>query len=154
MLHASWKRLTTVAVVIPALFLTLGPQQADAQRRQRQDQGNERFPYETMRSPVPGLRGVVATSQPLASNAGLDILKAGGNAIDAAVATAAVLALVEPHSTSLGGDAFMMVYLAEEDRLIGLNASGRAPYGMPGAPSFIGSATGSRETPVWCCCLR
>jgi gamma-glutamyltranspeptidase/glutathione hydrolase len=88
------------------------------------------FPYETLRSPVSGLRGVVATSQPLAANAGLDILKAGGNAVDAAVATAAVLTVVEPMSTSLGGDAFIMVYIAEEKKLVGLNASGRAPYGM------------------------
>ena len=85
------------------------------------------FTFETMRSPVSGLRGVVSTSQPLAANAGLDILKKGGNASDAAVATAAVLTVVEPMSTSLGGDAFIMVYLAKEDRLIGINASGRAP---------------------------
>ncbi|MFC1553879.1 gamma-glutamyltransferase, partial [candidate division KSB1 bacterium] len=88
------------------------------------------FRMETMRSVVMGMNGVVATSQPLAANAGLDILKKGGNAIDAAIATAAVLTVVEPHSTSLGGDAFMMVYLAKEKKLVGLNASGRAPYGM------------------------
>jgi len=86
--------------------------------------------FETRRSPVAGLRGVVATSQPLAANAGLDILKKGGNAIDAAVATAAVLTVVEPMSTSLGGDAFIMVYLAAEQKLIGLNASGRSPHTM------------------------
>ena len=86
--------------------------------------------FETRRSPVAGLRGVVATSQPLAANAGLDILKQGGNAIDAAVATAAVLTVVEPMSTSLGGDAFIMVYLAAEQKLIGLNASGRSPHSM------------------------
>ncbi|MFC1729628.1 gamma-glutamyltransferase [candidate division KSB1 bacterium] len=80
------------------------------------------------RSVVMGMRGVVATSQPLAANAGLDILKKGGNAIDAAVATAAVLTVVEPMSTSLGGDAFIMVYLAKEKKLVGLNASGRAAY--------------------------
>ncbi len=113
----------TVLALLPFLLSSVGLQHASAQ----EDEG---FPYETLRSPVSGLRGVVATSQPLASNAGLDILRAGGNAIDAAVATAAVLTVVEPHSTSLGGDAFIMVYLAAEKKLIGLNASGRAPYAM------------------------
>jgi len=88
------------------------------------------FRYETLRSTVSGTRGVVATSQPLAANAGLDILKRGGNAVDAAVATAAVLTVVEPMSTSLGGDAFVMIYLAKEKKLIGLNASGRSAYAM------------------------
>ena len=117
------RRVATVLALLPCLFLSLDPQQAEAQ----EDEG---FDYETLRSPVSGLRGVVATSQPLASNAGLDILKAGGNAIDAAVATAAVLTVVEPNSTSLGGDAFIMIYIAAEKKLVGLNASGRAPYGM------------------------
>ena len=117
------RRLTALTVLLPALLLGLGTQHAEAQR-------DEGFRYETLRSPAMGLRGVVATSQPLAANAGLDILKAGGNAIDAAVATAAVLTLVEPNSTSIGGDAFIMIYLAEEDRLVGINASGRAPYTM------------------------
>ena len=116
-------RFATVLALLPCLCLGVGVVQAEAQE-------NQAFEYETLRSPVSGLRGVVATSQPLASNAGLDILKAGGNAIDAAVATAAVLTVVEPHSTSLGGDAFIMVYIAAEKKLVGLNASGRAPYAM------------------------
>ena len=124
MLSSTVEHLPTVLIVLlPALFLGPGTQPADAQ----EDEG---FPYETLRSPAMGLRGVVATSQPLASNAGLDILKKGGNAIDAAVATAAVLTVVEPNSTSIGGDAFIMIYLAEEDKLVGINASGRAPYSM------------------------
>ncbi len=105
------RRITALAVLFPTLFLGLGIQRAEAQ-----DRG---FPYETLRSPAMGLRGVVATSQPLAANAGLDILKKGGNAIDAAVASAAVLTLVEPNSTSLGGDAFIMIYIAEEKKLVG-----------------------------------
>ena len=117
------RRLAALIVMLPALFLGTGIKSAEAQ-------DIEEFPYETLRSPALGLRGVVATSQPLASNAGLDILKKGGNAIDAAVATAAVLTLVEPGSTSLGGDAFIMIYIAEEDKLVGINASGRAPYSM------------------------
>ena len=107
-------------------------QQRGGQRGQRGDRprGGSPYPLETKRSPAIGHRGVVATSQPLASLAGLDILKKGGNAIDAAIATAAVLTVVEPQSTSLGGDMFAMVYLAEEDTLVGLNGSGRAAYGM------------------------
>ena len=116
-------RLIAFIVLLPTLFLGLGSQRAEAQ-------DNEGFPYETLRSPAMGLRGVVATSQPLAANAGLDILKKGGNAIDAAVATAAVLTVVEPMSTSLGGDAFIMIYIAAEKKLVGINASGRAPYSM------------------------
>ena len=116
-------RLTAVIALLPILFLGLVVQRAEAQ-------DTEGFEYETLRSPVMGLRGVVATSQPLAANAGLDILKKGGNAIDAAVAAAAVLTLVEPNSTSIGGDAFIMIYIAEEDKLVGINASGRAPYSM------------------------
>ena len=117
------RRPTALIVLLPALFLGPGSGRAEAQ-------DIEEFPYETLRSPAMGLRGVVATSQPLAANAGLDILKKGGNAIDAAVATAAVLTLVEPNSTSLGGDAFIMIYIAAEKKLVGINASGRAPYSM------------------------
>ena len=124
MLNAILQRpCKTVLALLPCLFLSVGLGQAEAQE-------HEGFQSETLRSPVSGLRGVVATSQPLASDAGLDILKAGGNAIDAAVATAAVLTVVEPHSTSLGGDAFIMVYIAAEKKLVGLNASGRAPNAM------------------------
>ena len=121
------RRLAALIVLFTTLFGVVGTQRAEAQIA---GVANDGFQYETLRSPAMGLQGVVATSQPLAANAGLDILKAGGNAIDAAVATAAVLTLVEPNSTSIGGDAFIMIYLAEEDRLVGINASGRAPYSM------------------------
>ena len=120
-------RLQALFVLLPTLFLGLSAQRA---RAQIAGVANDGFQYETLRSPAMGLRGVVATSQPLAANAGLDILKRGGNAIDAAIATAAVLTLVEPMSTSLGGDAFIMVYIAAEKKLVGINASGRAPYSM------------------------
>ncbi len=79
------------------------------------------------RSEVLARHGMVATSQPLAAQAGLDILKQGGNAVDAAVAAAAELALMEPESTGLGGDLFAQVYMAGEGKLYGLNASGWAP---------------------------
>jgi len=73
-------------------------------------------------------RGIVATSQPLAAQAGVSMLMQGGNAIDAAIATAAALNVVEPMSTGLGGDAFALVYLSRSNELRALNASGRAPY--------------------------
>lgn len=72
--------------------------------------------------------GMVVSSQPLASQAGLEVLKRGGNAVDATVAMAAVLNVVEPMSTGIGGDAFILIYLAKSKELQALNASGRAPY--------------------------
>jgi gamma-glutamyltranspeptidase / glutathione hydrolase len=81
------------------------------------------------RSEVIAQHGIVATSQPLAAQAGLRILAAGGNAIDAAVATAAVLNVVEPMMTGMGGDLFAIVYIAKENKLHALNASGMAPSG-------------------------
>ncbi|MFQ5794865.1 MAG: gamma-glutamyltransferase [Candidatus Bipolaricaulia bacterium] len=79
------------------------------------------------RSTVMSPKSMVATSQPLAVQAGLDILKAGGNAVDAAIAAAAVLNVVQPMSTGIGGDLFALVYHAPSEKLVGLNASGRAP---------------------------
>jgi gamma-glutamyltranspeptidase / glutathione hydrolase len=81
------------------------------------------------RSEVLARNGMVATSQPLAAQAGLQILKNGGNAIDAAIATAAVLNVVEPGSAGVGGDVFVIAWLAKEHKLIALNGSGRAPSG-------------------------
>jgi gamma-glutamyltranspeptidase/glutathione hydrolase len=78
------------------------------------------------RSTVYAPSGAVATSQPLASAAGLQVLRQGGNAIDAAVAAAAVLSVTEPHMTGIGGDMFAVVWLAREQKLVALNASGRA----------------------------
>lgn len=72
--------------------------------------------------------GMVVSSQPLATQAGLDILKRGGNAVDATVCMAAVLNVVEPMMTGVGGDAFILIYLAKTGEIKALNASGRAPY--------------------------
>jgi gamma-glutamyltranspeptidase/glutathione hydrolase len=80
------------------------------------------------RSAVFGRNGMIATSQPMASAAGLKVLQDGGNAIDAAVTAAAVLAVVEPSMTGIGGDLFAIVYDAKTKTLHGLNASGRSAY--------------------------
>jgi gamma-glutamyltranspeptidase / glutathione hydrolase len=82
------------------------------------------------RSPVLGRNGMICTSQPLATAAGLRVLQQGGNAVDAAVTAAAVLTVVEPMMTGVGGDAFAIVYWNKTGELSGLNASGRSPYGM------------------------
>jgi gamma-glutamyltranspeptidase/glutathione hydrolase len=80
------------------------------------------------RAAVMGTRGMVATSQPLAALAGVEILRQGGNAVDAAVCAAAMLNVIEPMSTGIGGDLFAIVYLASEGKVLGLNASGRSAY--------------------------
>ena len=85
------------------------------------------YDFCSRRSVVRCTGGMVATSQPLAAQAGLDALKAGGDAVDAAVTAAAVLNVVEPISTGIGGDMFALVWRADEGKLYGLNGSGRAP---------------------------
>ncbi|HSM54769.1 MAG TPA: gamma-glutamyltransferase, partial [Candidatus Sulfomarinibacteraceae bacterium] len=91
------------------------------------------YSFAGRRSNVMARRGVVATSQPLAAQAGLSILQQGGNALDAAIATVAALCVVEPTSTGAGGDAFALIWSAEEQRLYGLNASGPAPQALTAA---------------------
>ena len=83
------------------------------------------YRYPSQRMVTLGSRGMVATSQYLAANAGLDMIKRGGNAIDAAIATAACLTVVEPTSNGIGGDAFALVWY--EGKLYGLNSCGPAP---------------------------
>ena len=80
----------------------------------------------TGRSDVIARDGVVASSQPLATQAGLDIIRKGGNAVDAAVATAAVLDVVEPFSTGCGGDAFTLIHLSGQSQPLSYNGSGRS----------------------------
>ena len=81
--------------------------------------------FASTRNPVYSKNGMVATSQPLAAEAGAYILRVGGNAVDAAVATAACLTVVEPTSNGIGGDAFAIVWM--NDKMHGLNASGPSP---------------------------
>ncbi|NOX61300.1 MAG: gamma-glutamyltransferase family protein [Chloroflexi bacterium] len=106
--------------------------------------------FHSRRSNVLATRGMVATSQPLAAQAGLDILRAGGNAADAAVATAAMLNVVEPISTGIGGDMFALYWDANARTMTALNGSGRAPaaasidelkaQGYQRMPTFTGHA--------------
>ena len=82
------------------------------------------------RSTVISTHGMVATSHPLAASVGLDVLKQGGNAVDAAIATNAMLGLVEPMSCGIGGDLFVIYWDSKSQKLYGLNASGRSPYAL------------------------
>ncbi|MCK4750584.1 MAG: gamma-glutamyltransferase family protein, partial [Bacteroidales bacterium] len=86
-------------------------------------------PFAT-RSEVIAQHGMACTSQPLATQVALDVLKAGGNAIDAAIAANAVLGLVEPTGNGIGGDLFAIVWDAESGQLYGLNASGKSPQSL------------------------
>src|SRR5919112_228450 len=110
-------RLRAAALVITALSAI-----AAAQVPGDRPAGNPRG----SRSPVLARHGVIATSHPLASAAGLQVMQEGGNAIDAAGTAAAVLAVVEPTMTGIGGDVFAIVYDAKSKTLRGLNSSGRA----------------------------
>jgi gamma-glutamyltranspeptidase/glutathione hydrolase len=85
-------------------------------------------PYRSGRSVVMAPHGMVATSHPLAAQVGLDVLRQGGNAVDAALAANAALGLMEPMSCGVGGDLYALVWDARTKKLYGLNASGRSPY--------------------------
>lgn len=91
--------------------------------------------FNSRRSNVIAKNGAVATSQPLAAQAGLEILKKGGNAVDAAVATAAVLNVVEPMSTGIGGDVFALVRNSKDKTVKAMNGSGRS--GLYANPNFL-----------------
>jgi gamma-glutamyltranspeptidase/glutathione hydrolase len=107
--------LRCLAALVPALFLLAAIPAGGAWPK-------------TGRSVVIARHGMVAASQPLAAQVGLDVLKAGGNAVDAAIATNAALGLMEPTSCGPGGDLFAIVWDAKTKKLYGLNASGRSPY--------------------------
>src|SRR3989442_5283736 len=97
------------------------------------------------RAVVVAQRGMVATEHPLASAAGLRVLTSGGNAVDAAVATAGVMGVAQPMMSGLGGDTFMLVYRAAERKLYAVNGSGVAAYA-----ATVGwfSAHGHRTMPL------
>jgi gamma-glutamyltranspeptidase/glutathione hydrolase len=113
------KLLPLLAVVV-ALLLAL-PVSVEAERHTPR-------PHRSGRSVVLAPHGMVATSHPLAAQAGLDVLRQGGNAVDAAIATNAALGLMEPMSCGIGGDLYAIVWDARTQKLYGLNASGRSPY--------------------------
>jgi gamma-glutamyltranspeptidase/glutathione hydrolase len=101
------------------------------------------YPFPSQRMPVMACNGIVATSQPLAAQAGLTILQQGGNAVDAAVATAIALTVVEPTVNGIGSDAFALVW--DGAQLHGLNGSGRAPAALNAAKL---REQGHRDIPV------
>jgi gamma-glutamyltranspeptidase/glutathione hydrolase len=126
------KRFSMIAgLALAAIAVSSAQQNAD---RVRALPGDRPAPNtHATRSAVFGRNGMIATSQPLASAAGLKVLQDGGNAIDAAVTAAAVLAVVEPSMTGIGGDLFAIVYDAKTKTLHGLNASGRSAYAATAA---------------------
>lgn len=100
--------------------------------------------YPSARQVVYSNRGIVCTSTPMAAQAGAEIMRRGGNAIDAAIATAAVLSVAEPTSNGIGGDAFALVWV--KDKLYGLNSSGPAPMAI-NAQELLDK--GMKEMPVY-----
>ncbi|HEY6217839.1 MAG TPA: gamma-glutamyltransferase [Pyrinomonadaceae bacterium] len=116
-------RTTSIAITMMALMLmtNIYPLAQHTSRTLQVDAG---------RSVVRSQHAMVASSQPLASQVGLEVLRRGGNAVDASIAMAAMLNVTEPMMTGIGGDAFMLVYWSKTKELKGLNASGRAPRAL------------------------
>src|SRR5689334_13839672 len=85
------------------------------------------MPRRSYRPLIMGRRGAVASNHPLGSQAGLDILRAGGNAVDAAVAVGFAVGVVEPHMSGIGGDSFYQLHLTNESSGVAVNGTGSAP---------------------------
>jgi len=120
------------------LILSACVEQLDQARETQQNQSPvPEFPA-TNRPDVMGMRAAVSSDHPLASAAGIEVLRNGGNAVDAAVTMAAVLAVVRPHMNGLGGDAFALIRRAGNDAVLALNGSGRA--GALATPDFFRTA--------------
>src|SRR5678816_323258 len=116
------RRVTASVATLALMFLTTAQTFSDGKRW-----ASEVTPG---RSVVRAEHGMVASSQPLASQVGLEVLKRGGNAVDASIAMAAMLNVTEPMMTGIGGDMFALIYLSKTRELKGLNASGRAPRAL------------------------
>lgn len=114
--------------VAPDIFCTLLEKKRSNSETEEFQMDYLNHPFASRRHTVFSKKGMVATSQPLAAQAGLEIMQKGGNAIDAAIATAAALTVVEPTSNGIGGDAFALVWI--KDKLHGLNSSGPAPQSI------------------------
>lgn len=108
----------------------------------------QKYPYGSRRRVVYAKRGMVCTSQPLASQAGLQILQQGGNAVDAAIATAICQTIVEPTNNGLGSDCFALVWV--KDKLYGLNGSGYAPQGLTAEAVAAEGYTDKMPFRGWC----
>jgi gamma-glutamyltranspeptidase/glutathione hydrolase len=128
--------LLLLLLILALIHLWAAPAEADR---------NVPTPYRAGRSVVLAPHGMVATSQPLAAQIGLDVLRNGGNAIDAAIATNAALGLMEPTSCGIGGDLYAIVWDSKTKKLYGLNASGRSPYK---ATRELFAARGLRSIPT------
>jgi gamma-glutamyltranspeptidase/glutathione hydrolase len=117
-------------ILIATTFIAMLPVMAVAQTKSMAGYDRPSGDRKQSRSVVMARHGMVATSHPLAAEAGLDVLKQGGSAVDAAIAANAMLGVVEPMSCGLGGDLFAIVWDAKAKKLYGLNASGRSPFGI------------------------
>src|ERR1700754_884499 len=114
------KKISLIAASVSLLILLMAGCRVGTHAQER-SQG---------RSMVVSRGGIVASESPLASQAGVRILESGGNAVDAAIATNAMMGVVEPMMNGIGGDLFAIVYDAKANKLYGLNASGWAPKGL------------------------
>ena len=132
----AWTLLFLIAAVVVALVAGLSFRIGVGPVR-------EEMPARAVYAP----NGVVATSQPLASQAGLNVLNNGGNAVDAAVTAAAVLSVVEPYMTGIGGDMFAILWSAKEQKLIGINGSGRSGALMTEGAEKVGVGAKSVTVP-------
>ncbi len=124
------KIFLTLSVIGYAILVTEPCHRADAQTKNSAPNPGYDRPTgaaHQSRSEVLATQGIVATSQPLAAQAGLDVLRQGGNAADAAIAANAMIGVVEPMSCGIGGDLFMIYWDSKTQKLYGLNASGRSP---------------------------
>ena len=139
-MRTPWKLLTALLLLADLLLAGLFPRgdnmrpvRIHAEERKPSPHGGYDRPAKNARqsrSAVVAQHGMVATSQPLATLAGLEILKQGGTAADAAIAANAVLGVVEPMSCGIGGDLFVLYWDAKSQQLYGLNASGRSPRAL------------------------